>query len=195
MPIDAGPYRRAGRFADRGLWACRRRTVSCRACKRRWPRRASPPRSPMPASPAIPPRTGWPGSTGRCRTAPMRSSSSLAPTTCCAASSRETTRAALDAILHRLTARHIAVLLCGMRAAPNLGADYGAGIRAHLSGACRQIRRAALSVLSRRRRRRSQADAAGRPASQRRRRRRDRRAHLAEGGGARRRVPEHSSPS
>jgi acyl-CoA thioesterase I len=37
----------------------------------------------------------------------------------------ELTRAALDAILQRLTARHIAVLLCGMRAAPNLGADYG----------------------------------------------------------------------
>ncbi len=37
----------------------------------------------------------------------------------------EVTRAALDAILRRLTARHIAVLLCGMRAAPNLGAAYG----------------------------------------------------------------------
>jgi acyl-CoA thioesterase-1 len=37
----------------------------------------------------------------------------------------EVTRAALDAILRRLTARHIAVLLCGMRAAPNMGADYG----------------------------------------------------------------------
>src|SRR5579862_5063067 len=37
----------------------------------------------------------------------------------------EVTRDALDAILRRLTARHIAVLLCGMRAAPNLGADYG----------------------------------------------------------------------
>ena len=35
------------------------------------------------------------------------------------------TRDALDAILQRLTARHIAVLLCGMRAAPNLGPDYG----------------------------------------------------------------------
>jgi acyl-CoA thioesterase-1 len=34
------------------------------------------------------------------------------------------TRKALDAILRRLTERHIAVLLCGMRAAPNLGADY-----------------------------------------------------------------------
>src|ERR1700757_2217593 len=36
----------------------------------------------------------------------------------------ELTRAALDTILQRLAARHIAVLLCGMRAAPNLGADY-----------------------------------------------------------------------
>jgi acyl-CoA thioesterase I len=37
----------------------------------------------------------------------------------------QVTRAALDTILQRLTGRHIAVLLCGMRAAPNLGADYG----------------------------------------------------------------------
>jgi acyl-CoA thioesterase I len=36
-----------------------------------------------------------------------------------------TTRAALDALLGRLAARHIAVLLCGMRAAPNLGDAYG----------------------------------------------------------------------
>jgi acyl-CoA thioesterase I len=35
------------------------------------------------------------------------------------------TRDALDAILRRLTQRRIAVLLCGMRAAPNLGAQYG----------------------------------------------------------------------
>jgi len=34
------------------------------------------------------------------------------------------TRDALDAVLQRLTERHIAILLCGMRAAPNLGADY-----------------------------------------------------------------------
>ncbi len=34
------------------------------------------------------------------------------------------TRDALDAILHRLAERHIAVLLCGMRAAPNLGRDF-----------------------------------------------------------------------
>lgn len=35
------------------------------------------------------------------------------------------TRAALAEILQRLKERHIAVLLAGMRAAPNLGADYG----------------------------------------------------------------------
>jgi len=35
------------------------------------------------------------------------------------------TRNALEAILKRLAARHIAVLLCGMRAAPNLGSAYG----------------------------------------------------------------------
>jgi acyl-CoA thioesterase-1 len=37
----------------------------------------------------------------------------------------EVTREALDQILRQLTARHIAVMLCGMRAAPNLGAEYG----------------------------------------------------------------------
>jgi len=35
------------------------------------------------------------------------------------------TRDALDRIVSRLKARHIEVLLCGMRAPPNLGADYG----------------------------------------------------------------------
>jgi len=40
------------------------------------------------------------------------------------------TRDALDAILKRLSTRHIAVLLSGMRAAPNLGADYGKAFEA-----------------------------------------------------------------
>ncbi len=40
------------------------------------------------------------------------------------------THDALDAILKRLTARHITVLLCGMRAAPNLGTDYGKAFEA-----------------------------------------------------------------
>jgi acyl-CoA thioesterase I len=38
----------------------------------------------------------------------------------------QVTRAAIDAILQRLAERHIAVLVCGMRAAPNLGTDYAA---------------------------------------------------------------------
>jgi acyl-CoA thioesterase-1 len=36
----------------------------------------------------------------------------------------QVTYTALDGILQRLSRRHIAVLLCGMRAMPNLGADY-----------------------------------------------------------------------
>jgi acyl-CoA thioesterase-1 len=39
----------------------------------------------------------------------------------------QVTRNALDAILARLAERHVTVMLCGMRAAPNLGADYGRG--------------------------------------------------------------------
>jgi acyl-CoA thioesterase-1 len=38
----------------------------------------------------------------------------------------EVTRDALDKIVQRLTARHISVMLCGMRAAPNLGTEYAA---------------------------------------------------------------------
>jgi acyl-CoA thioesterase-1 len=37
------------------------------------------------------------------------------------------TRRALDAILRRLSERHVAVLLAGMRAIPNLGVDYVQG--------------------------------------------------------------------
>ena len=37
----------------------------------------------------------------------------------------QVTRDTLDAILTRLAQRHIAVMLCGMKAAPNLGAEYG----------------------------------------------------------------------
>jgi acyl-CoA thioesterase I len=40
------------------------------------------------------------------------------------------TRKALDAILTRLKARNIPVLLCGMLAPPNLGADYGSAFNA-----------------------------------------------------------------
>ena len=120
----AGQYRRARRFADRRLRPARqgwlRAAAASGACGKRYRGR----RSTMPACPAIPRPTGLRGSTGRCRTVPMRSSSNSAPTTCCAGSIPRHTRAALDTILRRLTERHIAVLLCGMRAAPNLGADY-----------------------------------------------------------------------
>ncbi len=37
------------------------------------------------------------------------------------------TRRALDQIMRRLAERHIAVLVAGMRSAPNLGADFGRG--------------------------------------------------------------------
>jgi acyl-CoA thioesterase-1 len=40
------------------------------------------------------------------------------------------TRKALDEIVRRLAEKHIAVLLAGMRAAPNLGADYGRSFEA-----------------------------------------------------------------
>lgn len=40
------------------------------------------------------------------------------------------TRAALEDILKRLKARHVAVLLCGMVAPPNYGADYAAQFNA-----------------------------------------------------------------
>ena len=42
--------------------------------------------------------------------------------------------------------------LAGMRAAPNLGADYQASVRCDLPAACRKIRRCALPLLPRRRR-------------------------------------------
>jgi acyl-CoA thioesterase I len=48
------------------------------------------------------------------------------------------TREALTTILRRLSDRHIRVLLCGMRAAPNLGGDYAKsfeGIYSALAGA------------------------------------------------------------
>jgi acyl-CoA thioesterase-1 len=40
------------------------------------------------------------------------------------------TRAALDEILRRLAARHIAVLFCGMQTPPNMGGDYARGFNA-----------------------------------------------------------------
>ena len=60
----------------------------------------------------------------------MPRSSSWAPMTGCAASIRRRPRQNLTAILDKLAARHIPVLLTGMYAPPNLGADYDAAFRA-----------------------------------------------------------------
>src|SRR5712675_1816095 len=76
----------------------------------------------MAASPATPAPAGSPASTGRSPTSRISSSSSSAPMTRCAAA----TRANLDAMLQRLRAAGVPVLLAGMRAPPNLGRDYAA---------------------------------------------------------------------
>ena len=94
------------------------------------------------------------------------------------------TRQALEEIVRRLSERGIAVLLAGMRAAPNLGADYGRDFEPIYSDLAAQIRPAALSVFPRRHRHRCQAQSARRPASDRGRRRRDRGAHPAQSGRA-----------
>src|SRR5215475_8549099 len=62
----------------------------------------------MPAYPEIPPRADCRGSIGRYRTAPTPSYWNLVLT-----------------MLRRLKERKISVLLCGMVAPPNLGAEYG----------------------------------------------------------------------
>ena len=78
----------------------------------------------------------------------------------------EVTRDALDKILQRLTARHIVVMLCGMRAAPNLGADYGQAFERIYPELAAKYGDAALSVFPRRRCRRPQTYPAGRHAPQ-----------------------------
>ena len=97
------------------------------------------------------------------------------------------TRAALSDILTRLKARKIAVLLCGMLAPPNYGADYAARFNAIYPDLAKSVRRAAISVFPGRRRRRCQAQSGGRPASDRGGRRCDRQKYPAHGGGISRR--------
>ncbi len=55
----------------------------------------------------------------------MQSSSNWAPMTPCAESIPQETEKALDRILSALRERRLPVLLAGMRAPRNLGADYG----------------------------------------------------------------------
>ena len=82
------------------------------------------------------------------------------------------TREALEGIVGRLRERRIEVLLAGMRAAPNLGPDYGRDFDAIYADLAARERPAALSLFPRRRRHRRQAQPARRLASDRGRRRR-----------------------
>ena len=84
----AAADRGAWRFAHRRAWASGQCGLSGTACGRAQGQGHCRRRSWMPASPATPPPTGSPGSTGRCRTAPTASSWRWAPTTCCAGSTR-----------------------------------------------------------------------------------------------------------
>ena len=93
------------------------------------------------------------------------------------------TKKSLDAILAKLKERNIAVLLCGMRAAPNLGANFVDAFDSALRGTREEIRHRVLSVLPRRHRGAGEIRVARRRASERRGRRRDRGEHPAEGGG------------
>ncbi len=79
----------------------------------------------MPASPAIPPPTGLARLDWSVPEGTEAVIVELGANDMLRGIKPEVTRDALDKILQRLTARHIAVMLCGMRAAPNLGADYG----------------------------------------------------------------------
>ena len=79
----------------------------------------------MPGSPATPPPAASPGWTGPWPTGRRRRWSSSAATTGCAACRPRATRANLAGILDKLAAAKLPVLLAGMLAPPNLGADYG----------------------------------------------------------------------
>ncbi len=78
-------------------------------------------------------------------------------------------RGALDDILNKLKARNIAVLLCGMYAPPNYGADYTAKFNSIYPDPREGSQSPALSVLSRWCGHRREADPARRTASDRRR--------------------------
>jgi acyl-CoA thioesterase-1 len=99
------------------------------------------------------------------------------------------TRTALTDIVQRLKARRIPVMLCGMLAPPNYGADYAARFNSIYPDLAKDIRRAALSVLPRGRCRRRQAQPGRRHPSDRRGRRHHRRQHHAHGRG----IPWHDN--
>lgn len=100
------------------------------------------------------------------------------------------TRKNLDEMLAKLKERKIAVLLAGMRAAPNLGADYQNAFDAIFPGLAKKYDIDPLSILPRRRRRRARHAARGWLASERQRHRPDGRAHPADGREGHRGCPE-----
>ena len=83
------------------------------------------------------------------------SSSNSAPMMPCAAPIPPSPASALTDIVTRLKARGIAVMLCGMLAPPNYGADFAARFNSIYPDSPNR-RRIALSIFSRRRRRRYQ---------------------------------------
>ena len=93
------------------------------------------------------------------------------------------TRAALTDILTRLQARKIAVLLCGMFAPPNYGADYSARFNAIYPDLAKTFSGAAVSVFPGGRGHRCQAQSGRRAASDRGGRRCDREKYPAHGRG------------
>ena len=107
-------------------------------------------RSSMPACRATPPRAGSAGSTGRCRTDTDAVILELGANDALRGVDPKVTKAALDAILGKLDARHIPVLLAGMARAAQHGRRLCARVRRHLSGACLDSSRRLLSVLPRR---------------------------------------------
>ena len=92
------------------------------------------------------------------------------------------TKKTLAEILDRAKAAHLPTLLAGMRAAPNLGADYDKAFDAIYPALAEHYGASPLPVLPRRRRRRPQAQPAGRPPPDGGGGERDRPAHPAGGG-------------
>ena len=177
----AGENRRAGRFAERRLRAAGGCGVSRTSWRRRSRPKASPSASPMPGCPAIPPRAVSAASTGRCRQGTEAVILELGANDALRGIDPKLTKAALDYILGKLDARHISVLLAGMQAPRNMGADYVKAFDAIYPALASTHRGRLLSVLPRRGGRRRQAQSGRRPAPERRRRRRDRGAYPAAG--------------
>ena len=144
---DADPAAGAGGLALRRIRPGARPGLRGAARRRPCAPVATTCRSSMAPSPATPRPADWHGSTGRWPMAPMRRSSSWGRMMGCAASIRRETERNLTAILDRLAARHLPVLLTGMYALPNLGAGLREGVPRRVRPARAAARRTVRSVL------------------------------------------------